>query len=117
MGDFGVWLWIIMRRLNVENLTFSEIWMMRRYNHCSKTRVVNGNRGCGRSVQPMKRHAISPDRSSPFDHNNAATSNLWQPGQWFTRRDRVIDANGVEDDGTQWGGRVHGTNSNLVNGP
>ena len=29
----------------------------------------------------------------------------------------MIDTDGVEDDGTQGAGLVHGTNSSLVNGP
>ena len=93
------------RQIDVQNLPLPKPRIVGCDDDCPDAGIIHGDGRCGRTMQKMKCHPISPDRRSSFDDDQTTSWDFRQRWQRLIWRDRVINTDGIKDNvprGCHW---------------
>ena len=83
--------------IQFDDLPFFPIGMMRSDNDSPQTWIENSNGCCGRTVQTMKRHPVTPDGGPSLNDNQRTTRDFRKWWKRIIRCDWLFNADSIEN--------------------
>ena len=87
------------RQRHIHHLAHLPLPAVAGHHHRPQARIVEGDGGCGRAVQPVQGHSVAPDGSPALHDHQRAAGDFRERGQGLGWGDGRGDGDGVDDGG------------------